>query len=254
MIIIKTIDSNSFEYNANIFPKESCYIQRSGSKIGLLKFDGINQFLIPLRDVSEWDIDGSTFTDPIALVLILKDIVYGGGSSVNLTPIITKLDEVIDAINTPTLEDIENMIDPSGIFVIKTVSSDGTVTYTLQDGSTYLGDTTLLLPYENKTQELIEKTIEKPLIPIDFKLLAGTYTNANILSGKYSGSETKIHSIQILSEDVDAFSLDVVGDLEIITDESSQTLRAVKNAELPPFTLVVNTGFEVIINIELLTI
>jgi len=106
----------------------------------------------------------------------------------------------------------------------------------------------------DKTQELIEKTIEKPLIPIDFKLLAGTYTNANILSGKYSGSENKIHSIQILSEDVDAFSLDVVGDLEIITKENSQTLRAVKNAELPPFTLVVNTGFEVIINIELLTI
>ena len=45
------------------------------------------------------------------------------------------------------------MIDPAGVFVTKNIYSDSSITYTLQDGTTYLGNTSLLLPYSNSLIE-----------------------------------------------------------------------------------------------------
>lgn len=103
----------------------------------------------------------------------------------------------------------------------------------------------------NETQELLK---EIQLIPVDFELGEGTYDKSNILTGHYSGSETKIHSIQVLSQDAGAFSLRFVGDVNHNFNENMQQVKAVKNQELADFELVVNPEHNITINLELLTI
>ena len=80
-----------------------------------------------------WEIDGVVPSDLNDLIVKLKDALK---VTLGITP-----------PTTPYITSTLPMIDPLGVFVIKNTYSDGTVTYTLQDGSPYLGDTTLLLPY-----------------------------------------------------------------------------------------------------------
>jgi len=82
--------------------------------------------------IADTTIEGVVYSDINDFILQMNKVVFAGASS---------------AIPTPYITSTLPMIDPLGVFVIKNTYSDGTVTYTLQDGSPYLGDTTLLLPY-----------------------------------------------------------------------------------------------------------
>jgi len=82
-------------------------------------------------------VNGNSFTDYQALALYLKSIghiIFEDVSPSGTTTTTTTNGETI--WQTPT-----------GEIVIRQINSDGTITFINQDGTPYLGDTTLLLPY-----------------------------------------------------------------------------------------------------------
>jgi len=151
--------------------------------------------------IADTTIEGVVYSDINDFILQMNKVVFAGASS---------------AIPTPYITSTLPMIDPLGVFVIKNTYSDGTVTYTLQDGSTYLGDTTLLLPYE--------KGGEKQLIlPITDFVESGAYD--------YFLPKT-IHGIEIINSVEVGSSVDTLSAITNYTIAPNGDLTISTNAQL----------------------
>lgn len=94
------------------------------------------------------------------------------------------------------------------------------------------------------------------LVPVvrntpDGELTAGSYTKANILTAiGYTGTKTKINELQVLANNTNAFSLTTASDSSTTTTMSEKILSAGGiNEEVEDFTLVVNAGNTVTINL-----
>jgi hypothetical protein len=90
-----------------------------------------------LTKIADVTIDGVVFTNNDLFILELNKVLFAIGSSTT----------------TATLSAKIPMIDPSGVLVWQNVMSDGSATYTLQDGTAYSGNIILLLPYTKGGEE-----------------------------------------------------------------------------------------------------
>jgi len=116
-------------------------------------------------------VNGNSFTDYQALALYLKSIGH------------IIFEDVSPSGTTTTTNGETIWQTPTGEIVIRQINSDGTITFINQDGTPYLGDTTLLLPYE--------KGGEKQLV---------TLISAFIESGSFDYFLPKsIHGIEIIN-------------------------------------------------------
>jgi len=84
-----------------------------------------------LTNIADVTIDGVVFSNNDLFITELNKVLYSNSTA---TP-------------TPTLATKTPMINENGVLVWQNTMSDGTITYTLQDGTAYAGDVTLLLPY-----------------------------------------------------------------------------------------------------------
>ena len=112
------------------------------TKVSLINhFDGNNKLLSNqlLKDIS---IDGAVYTSIVDFMNAF-DVVKHGTSTTS----------------TPTLATKIPMINENGVLVWQNTMSDGTITYTLQDGTAYAGDVTLLLPYSVGTHKVADFSI-----------------------------------------------------------------------------------------------
>jgi len=97
-----------------------------------------------LTNIADVTIDGVVFSNNDLFITELNKVLYSNSTATTSTPTI--------ATKIP-------MINENGVLVWQNTMSDGTITYTLQDGTAYAGDVTLLLPYSAGTHKVADFSI-----------------------------------------------------------------------------------------------